>query len=378
MRHALATTIFGLALMLATAVPRTAVAGAMYNVAVLPAPAGPAGYEDFAKGINNQGQVIGSADGNIGGGPGAPIVDIQQPFIVSGGAVTNLGPGYGEANAINDAGQVAGRTYIDGMGGPVATLYSDGRIAPIPSDGAEEVPVAINDVGATGGTTRSGQAYLNVGGHQTILQTGPYTRGVVAGINDAGQAIVNLATTAEAPYTSHGFFFDGHDFKPLPGGASGLNASGQVVGMTMGSHAYFWDGTLTHDLGTLGGSFSNAVAINASGVIVGSSSTTADPSGFESHAFVDRNGVMTDLNTLIASGLGLTLTSAVGINDLGQIVALARKDDGTFESVVLTPDGVTPPTSPVLSEPTVVPEPTALAVFALAGLAAWARRSRRG
>ena len=292
----------------------------------------------------------------------------QQPFIVSGGAVTNLGPAYGQANAINNTGQVAGMTN------DAASLYSDGVIAPIATDGVAESPTAINDAGVTGGATRTGQAYLNVGGHQTILQADGFTQGVVLGLNDAGQAIVNQTSVGSG--LTQGFLFDGHELKPLPGGASGLNASGEVIGQ-MGSHAYFWDGTLTHDLGTLGGAWSAAGAINASGVIVGWSAYAGQPDSSPGRGFVDQNGVMTDLNSLIASNLGLTLTSAVGINDLGQIVAIGKNADGILESVVLTPEGVTPPSPPVLGDPTVVPEPTTLAIFALAGLAAWLRRSRR-
>ena len=48
------------------------------------------------------------------------------------------------------------------------------------------------------------------------------------------------------------------------------------------------------DLGTLGGSFSQANAINASGQIVGSSGTT----GTASRAFMWSGGKMTNLGTL--------------------------------------------------------------------------------
>jgi probable HAF family extracellular repeat protein len=55
-----------------------------------------------------------------------------------------------------------------------------------------------------------------------------------------------------------------------------------------------------------------ATAVNVHGQIVGARA---------GRAFLWRNGVGTDLNTLIPASAGLTLTSANGINDSGQIVA---------------------------------------------------------
>ena len=69
-----------LVLLLPIVAPTGAMAGAMTYDVTAPRPAGPAGYEDFAQAINNRGQVIGAASGTVGG-PGAPMLDVQQPFI---------------------------------------------------------------------------------------------------------------------------------------------------------------------------------------------------------------------------------------------------------------------------------------------------------
>jgi probable HAF family extracellular repeat protein len=79
---------------------------------------------------------------------------------------------------------------------------------------------------------------------------------------------------------------------------------------------------------------SDATGINSFGVIVGSC-YTAD-SGV-SRGFVYLNGTMYDLNDLVnATAKGLTITTANGINDLGQIVGTANDAAGNEHAVILT------------------------------------------
>lgn len=110
-------------------------------------------------------------------------------------------------------------------------------------------------------------------------------------------------------------------------GAVGLaiNSSGQVTGAsgTTGdaqSHAFVWTPTTPNgtsgtmrDIGTLGGTQSQGVSINASGQVTGDSLTAGDQA---LHAFV-YDGAMRDLGAV-----GDRSSSGTGINDVGHVVGV--------------------------------------------------------
>ena len=108
--------------------------------------------------------------------------------------------------------------------------------------------------------------------------------------------------------------------------AIGINEAGQVVGSsyTAGgvSHAFITgpDGMGMRDLGTLGGANSGANGINDAGQVVGYSGTAGDAT---IHAFITGpNGAgMMDLNSLVDLPAGLVLEQATGINNAGQVIA---------------------------------------------------------
>jgi probable HAF family extracellular repeat protein len=77
------------------------------------------------------------------------------------------------------------------------------------------------------------------------------------------------------------------------------------------------------DLGVLpGGLDSRAYGVNDLGQVVGYSSSAED-----TRAFLYRDGVMHDLNSLLVQGLpaGAVLAQAFGINDRGQIIATSNR-----------------------------------------------------
>ena len=170
------------------------------------------------------------------------------------------------------------------------------------------------------------------------------------GINNTGQ--VTGASYLTWDPGSHAFLYDStgmHDLGSLGGSLSvgySINNLGQVTGSTQlagdpGTHAFLYDDAGMHNLGSLGGGFSQGLGINDSGQVVGYSSTA-----FESDdAFVYTGSQMFDLNALIPVNSGWHLGSANGINNKGWITG-----GGTINGR----------THAFLLRPSAVPEPSAL------------------
>ena len=108
---------------------------------------------------------------------------------------------------------------------------------------------------------------------------------------------------------------------PHLGGGNGrvhaLNNAGAVTGFSYTpsgeQHAFLFSGGALHDLGTLGGLFSDGTALNDSGVVAGNADQPDENAPH--HAFVFRNGTMTDLSGLAAG----QFSSALFINNAGDI-----------------------------------------------------------
>ena len=99
------------------------------------------------------------------------------------------------------------------------------------------------------------------------------------------------------------------------GMAMAINRSEEIVGQFWngsGYRGFFLSNGVQHEIGTFGGTISNATALNDRGFVIGSAEL---PQSGMTHAYVYKDGVMRDLGTL-----GGEDSFAADINDRGVIV----------------------------------------------------------
>jgi probable HAF family extracellular repeat protein len=267
--------------------------------------------------------------------------------------------GVSTANGISDTGWVVGGS--DSTDGQRAFLWA--------GPGATMQDLGVN--AALGGTdnTASGispngqlivGAYLTATGtpHGYIWNNGAITdTGIIKGlsVNDAGEFVGSYTTAGGQihAFVSSGVgagYTDLGTFGGTTSQAQAVNSSGQVVGFadlpSGDTHAFYYSGSgPLIDLGTLSGGLNSfAGSISNSGVVAG---TSYMPNDETEHGFLYNTatgGPMIDANTLIDPACGWTIV-ATAISDNGLIAADGINAAGQAHAILLLP----------------TPEPSALA-----------------
>ena len=265
----------------------------------------------------------------------------------------------------------------------VPFLWQDGSMVELPrlrssagTEGSNGAASQINDFGMVAGTAENGEVDSTCPGASVSPQTiefkpviwmkpFPWSQvrvqelatvdgdpdGIAFAINDLGQAAgtsgncgpfnaieQNNLTPLHAVLWTNGKAIDlgNLDGDGMFAGiyASGLNDRGQVVGTsdTTGDasfHGFLWEQGHITDLGTLAGdSYSSAIAISNHGLVLGVSISAS----FSPRAVLWRNGIATDMNTLVSQDSALYLESACSINDKGEIIGFAALKSNPSES----------------------------------------------
>lgn len=317
------------------------------------------GNESRAYDINNSGQVVGYS--RLADGRRLAVVwhDANNNNMVDPGEVNDLGTLGGSesgAFAINEAGQVAGWSWLPGNTSHNATLWTDnngdwkhdvGELASLGDLGGNKSRAyGINNSGQVAGFSmvQSGRrdamrwtdadsdwqgdpgemADLGTLGGQNTCAFGINNFGHVVGDSEVAKGVRHAFRWIDAD--ANGLADPGEmiDMGTLGGERSrawAINDAGLITGFSEtasgDTHAFIYsDLAGMVDLGTLGGSRSYAHGMNEQGHVVGMS-TTADG---EKHAFIWDGTGMTDLNDLLPDESGWVLTVARGVNDLDEIV----------------------------------------------------------
>ena len=328
----------------------------------------------------------------------------------------SLGGGDTQAFDVNDSAQVVGYSRTASLQSR-AFLWNGGQmvnLGVVNADDFQSAAVDLNVFGDAVGTStlRNGFARAALWRNGSIIaltpELPPYGgTSFASAINDHGQIVGAVDEEDSGAY--RGIVWANGvrtDVGGLGGGSTrpaDINNAGQVVGAAATpagvAHAFVWQNGAMTDLGAVAGDHESAAsAINAHGVIVGTSGRidetyqqrpfiyengamraipvqsseayatdindagvvvgimrTHGASSSPYHAWTYANGVVTNLNSLVPAGSGLHLAYAQAINNNGEITGLAYDAQRKAHGFLLTPCNPCepPPPPPPPPAPTV-------------------------
>jgi probable HAF family extracellular repeat protein len=296
------------------------------------------GTSSSAIAINNLGQIVGTSnDATLTG---------NKQVIWSGGTVTAISAGNTNTvpalrQAINDSREIV--SWINGGRAPTSGILSDaiywnatGISSILPALAGGENRVFAYDINANGLIVGESRDATGVDKHAVIWNRTSLLRDLglmgfgnslvgnetsALGINDLGDVVGRalIGSNYQAFFWRNGVFTD-----LGPGVAIDVNNNGLVIGNTNPEvyAAWVWQNGVRTDLPALTGRPGNYVVsdLNNNGDIVGvGPGLVADTFG-SSTAVLWRNGQAIELGNFP----GGTFSSALGINDLGQIVGMGN------------------------------------------------------
>jgi hypothetical protein len=305
-------------------IPASAFAGATYTV------------NDITTSVTFSGAL--SANGKVTGVSAAGSACPTGGYcgvVYTSGSVVGFGTGVYYMSGVNNSGQATGNIDNGSNVNPSTAFRYNGSSITLLSDpilsGGQTQALGIDNAGEV-----LEYAATNSGGELLLWRlNGTY---VDLGTWDGSGAISSTGVVAYGEFTQAFVNTNGvvTSFPNLPGGnnvtPTSVSSNGLITGFdSIGSTRHVFLSTGSGNIQDLGidPGVANPFFINSSGTIAGSH-------------FLYSAGVWSDLNNLLASPLGFSISNVDGINDSGTILAHGFDSNSVEHTLLLTPTSATP------------------------------------